>query len=259
MPGRVDVVILGCGPAGLAAAEAAISTGRSVLIASVTDQPSTQYGCQYLHAPIPGHESVRHTTVGYHLNGTPDQYRKKVYGNKWEGKVSPEDFVGEHEAWDIRATYRSMWVELHDNPKAEFVQISPIKGGAIPYDLYRLHPTHIFSTIPAPGLCYIKSHEFLYHTIYANGDTHRGTDLTDSIVCDGTDEVEWYRNACVFGYRTTEWSKRPSNGAHVVVVAKPLKTNCGCHQEVHKLGRYGKWQKSYLVHQVWPEVMEILK
>jgi hypothetical protein len=256
------VAILGCGPAALASAKAALDSGYRVLIASASDQPSTQYGCQYLHAPVPGYENVRHTRVEYRLNGTPDQYRRKVYGEKWPGKVSPEDFIGDHDAWDIRETYRRMWTDLHKDKRVTFQTIIRIGVGFIPGSIIDFIPEFLISTIPAPALCYMRGHNFLHHVIYANGSIEpmlERSGLEDEIICDGTPENDWYRIATVFGYRTTEWSTRPAdNGLSVVAVPKPLKTDCDCHQEVYRIGRYGKWSKGYLVHQAYPEVMEIL-
>jgi hypothetical protein len=255
----MSVAILGCGPSGLAVALAAVRSGHKVLVASNQVTPSVQYGCQYLHAPIPGYEYVAHTTVEYHLNGTADEYRLKVYGKKWTGKVSPEDFIGEHDAWDIRSTYADLWLDLHVNPMVEFMKIREIKYGLIPDEVYDFKPGQIISTIPAPALCYGQpQHFFNSHRIYANGSVKQGTEAVNTVVCDGTRENEWYRNACVFGYRTVEWSRRPSNGDVVVPVRKPLETNCTCYPEIKRIGRYGKWQKSYLVHKAYPEAMEII-
>jgi hypothetical protein len=254
----VVVAILGCGPAGLAAAQAAVGLGHDVVIASSADKPSTIYGCQYLHAPVPDYEWVAHTRVGYWLVGTPEQYRKKVYGDKWKGKVSPEDFVGEHDAWDIRLTYATMWTKLHNNDKVAFIKIPPIHAGEIPHDVFSYYPSHVISTIPARALCYDKRHEFYFHTIWARGTTRRGMEADDTIICDGTQEHEWYRNACVFGFRTTEWSRPPANGEVAAAVVKPLATNCNCYPEIYRIGRYGKWLKSYLVHQAFPDVIRIL-
>jgi hypothetical protein len=252
-------MILGCGPAGLAAAEAAVSSGHYVVIASNNNAPSRIYGCQYLHAPVPGYEWVQHTRVGYWLNGTPEQYRLKVYGEKWTGKVSPEDFVGEHDAWDIRATYTAMWARLHELKKVRFLKISQITNGEIDSNVYRFHPEKIISTIPARALCHNKAHEFSFHNIWAIGSTSRGLEAEDTIICDGTEDHTWYRNACVFGYRTTEWSHPPTGGENTATVVKPLATNCNCYPHIYRIGRYGKWQKSYLVHKAYPDVMRILR
>jgi hypothetical protein len=254
----MSVAVLGCGPSGLAAALAAVNSGHKVLIASNTTIPSTQYGCQYLHSPIPGYRDVAHATVEYHLNGTAEEYRLKVYGRKWTGRVSPEDFIGEHEAWDIRETYQEMWGDLHENARVTFIKIPKIKSGIISKLVYRFDPAFIISTVPAPDLCYNPAHQFIYHNIFANGSTKPATEAVNTVVCDGTPMNDWYRNACVFGYRTIEWPHRPTNGDATVSVRKPLTTDCDCYPEYFRIGRYGKWQKSYLVHQTYPEVMEIL-
>jgi len=253
-------VVLGCGPTGLAAAQAAVDSGHEVLIASAKDRMSTQYGCQYLHAPIPGYEDVPHTTVNYHLNGTPDQYRLKVYGSKWQGRVSPEDFIGDHDAWDIRETYQRMWDRLSTLPQVQFIKINPITLGSLPVVIYEFMPDKIISTISAMAMCSAANHNFIYHTIYASGSRKQHTGIEDSIICDGTLDYEWYRNATVFGYTTTEWSREPrGNGDNIVAVPKPLTHNCDCHREVHRIGRYGRWQKSYLVHKAYPDTLEILR
>jgi len=254
-----NIAILGSGPAGLAAATAAINSGCIATIVSNSNNPSVQHGCQYLHAPVPGFEWVPHTRVGYYLNGTPEQYRRKVYGEKWKGKVSPEDFIGEHDAWDIRSTYAEMWMHLHELRAVRFLISPTIVAGVLPSEFRTIKFDKIISTIPAPALCGKKEHSFKFHTIYASGSTARLSEAQDTIICDGTDEHTWYRNACVFGYRTTEWSHRPTNGEVVASVSKPLTTDCTCHPDIYRIGRYGKWLKSYLVHQAYPDVMEILK
>jgi hypothetical protein len=216
-----------------------------------------QFGCQYLHAPVPGYEDAPHVKVEYHLNGTAEQYRIKVYGRKWKGRVSPEDFIGEHDAWDIRETYRRLWRDLHASEEAQFIIVPKIANGVIPVDILRYPLKEIISTIPATDLCMNKRHEFRSHEIYASGTTQQATDQLNAVVCDGTNKNSWYRSACVFGFRTTEWSRKPVNGV-AVPVTKPLTTDCGCHPDIYRVGRYGKWQKSYLVHKTYPEVTELL-
>lgn len=254
MPYRV--VILGCGPAGLAAAWAAVQSGREAAIVSNTYEPSRLYGCQYLHAPIPGFEHAPKTIVDYSLIGTPEQYRQKVYGDKWEGRVSPEDFVGAHEAWDIRYTYRKMWTHLIEAGTVAHY-IGEVVNGVIPDLVYQLDPGRIISTIPAPALCFKPDHKFNYHSIYANGSRTAQPMSDNTIICDGTDRNAWYRISNVFGYRTTEWASKPEGPS--ACVPKPLDTDCDCYPEIHRVGRYGAWRKSYLVHEVYPEVTELLK
>jgi hypothetical protein len=247
------VIILGCGPAGLAAAQAVVSSGHEAVIISNTDQPSRIYGCQYLHAPVPGYESVERVRVSYHLEGTPEEYRRKVYGNNWQGKVSPEDFIGSHDAWDIRRTYAAMWKNIITSGAAQLVVKRVVKG-AIPFtsDL-------VVSTIPAQALCSNPEHKFLSHVIWANGSTTGISLRENQVICDGTPERSWYRISNVFGYRTTEWASKPHPSRRTAPVVKPLWTDCDCRPEVLRAGRYGAWEKKRLVHEVYPAVLKALE
>jgi putative NAD(P)-binding protein len=249
------VLVLGAGPSGLVAAHAAVQLGHEVTILSKSHSPSKLYGTQYLHAPVPGYEDVPSVRVSYTLNGTPEQYRRKVYGDAWQGKVSPEDFVGEHRAWDIRETYRLMW-ELY----RWHVKGHEVVDGNLQFARSLYEPDKIISTIPATSLCEKTDHTFTSHKIYANGSTIIiKAPSPDFVLCDGTDKVDWYRNAQVFGYRTVEWpSSAGVIGLTAVPVTKPLKTDCDCHPEVIRAGRYGEWDKSVLVHQVYAKVTEAL-
>src|ERR1035441_1317633 len=83
-----NIAVFGCGPSGLAVAAAAIKAGFGVEFFSQRKQPSHLYGCQYLHAPIPGYESASKTHVSYRLTGTPEQYRAKVYGDDWRSETA---------------------------------------------------------------------------------------------------------------------------------------------------------------------------
>lgn len=251
----MKVAILGCGPAGLVAAHAALDSGCEVVIISNTDKPSTLHGCQYLHKPVPGYEDVPSVRVSYELRGTAEQYRHKVYGHKWDGKVSPEDFAGEHDAWDIRETYRRLWANIISKQQAGLTVRRVVKG-AIPF-VTSLKPDLIVSTIPAQALC-SKHHEFTGHAIWANGSTSAGVARDNAIICDGTPDVPWYRISNVFGYLTTEWAGPipPPRWQNAVPVVKPLSTDCDCHPEVIRAGRYGTWEKARLVHEVYPAVRD---
>jgi hypothetical protein len=253
-----NVVILGCGPAGLAAAAAVASSGHKPIIVSREIRPSTQYGCQYLHAPIPGYEDVPSVRVAYTLVGTPEQYRHKVYGDNWIGRVSPEDFVGEHDAWDIRETYTRMWRDLIHNSTIPLIQhnLMPGRMRELRSRIRYLHAELIISTIPAPLLCEGK-HGFTGHAIWANGTTLKGNIGQNEIVCDGTPAHPWYRVSNVFGHTTTEWPSKPD--APSAKVLKPLATECDCEPGILRIGRYGRWEKGYLVHQVYPEVLEAVR
>jgi hypothetical protein len=264
----MKVAILGCGPAGLVAAHTAIGLGHKVTIFTNRVIPSRLMGCQYLHAPITGYGDVPSVRVSYRLNGTPEGYRAKVYGPDWDGKVSPEDFIGQHDAWDIRETYRRLWWDLFVRGDIPIVVHDVKQGNVGPAEWN----DKIISSIPATALC-LSGHLFRSHAIYAAGDKSHNGSKVNEIICDGTAGTDWYRKANVFGYETTEWPaqlfEHETNAGVLaqiqafppkwsVRVTKPLSTECTCHPEVIRVGRYGSWAKSVLVHQVPGEVAKEL-
>jgi hypothetical protein len=256
------VLILGCGPAGLMAAAAAKEAGFDPMIVS-KKRKSEMYGAQYLHAQIPGYSPDMSFDVNYTLFGTAEEYRRKVYGNDARVTVSPEDLPEDHEGWDIRETYNNLWMkfqeDIHDVAFESGAEVhgfvnSLLMTGAFP---------HVLSTIPARILCINPAHQFPSQRIWAIGDApERGifspirAASLNQVICSGG-ESSWYRCANILGYVTAEWpaNKRPPLEG-VAPVDKPLNTNCDCLPEVHRLGRFGKWQKGVLSHTAYYETLE---
>lgn len=251
------IAIFGVGPSGLAAAAAVVQSGREVDLFSKRLEKSNLYGCQYLHAPIPGYHSAGPIPVNYSLLGSSQDYRRKVYGDGWIGSVSPEELEGKHLAWDIRETYDAMWNDLIPRSEVrirqETVTASFLRGHSWVLDsAYE----RVISTIPASYLC-DQGHDFASHDIWAAGSTEPDSSLDAHVICDGTADVDWYRTASVFGYRTIEWSSKPSVDA--AKVAKPLNTNCACFPNIIRMGRYGRWQKGILVHHVYEQTAYLMQ
>lgn len=247
------------------AAHAAELSGWEVTIFS-RKQKSPLYGAQYLHQPIPGLECGDPKMVRYALFGTPEMYRRKVYGTTWDGTVSPEDFMESHSAWDLRAAYDHMWSEYQEqiidcdlgprwatNPRQFF-------GGK--FDL-------IISTVPRTtwddNWC-----NFERTYIWALGDTeiprvnwHRPDPYT--VICNGYTDVQWYRISNIFGYCTMEWPRwwnapyasvtPPVPGASLV--AKPLEYTGNAAPDFIHLGRYAQWTKGVLTSDVFYNAMKV--
>jgi len=262
----VNVLIFGCGPAGLMAAHAAAMWGHDIKIVS-KKRKSEMYGAQYLHHPIPGIDCGPARNIAYELRGTSEQYRRKVYGPGFTGTVSPEDLEENHKGWNIRRAYDELW-----DMYGSYVIDVEVRAEALRSHGY-LHEAMgeaqlIVSSIPAPNLCLqLEEHQFASQSIFAIGDApERGVFNPfgkqvpeDTVVCNGEPDVGWYRTANVFGRSTTEWSgaRRPPYEG-VAAVTKPLKTNCDCYPEIVRIGRYGKWEKGVLAHSAFFEVEEKL-
>lgn len=261
----MKVLVLGCGPAGLMAAHAAVVMGNDVAIVS-KKRKSEMFGAQYLHRPIPKIDCGPSRLVEYRVVGSPEQYRQKVYGNEWQGAVSPEDLEQNHLGWNIRRAYDELWDlygsyvidESFEGPHqfAGFLQLPAAKESEL-----------IISSLPAPYLCMTPGdHQFKSQEIWAIGDApERGVFNPvrgipeNTVVCNGEPDVGWYRTANVFGRSTTEWpAKRRPPVEGVARVTKPLETNCDCHPDIVRVGRYGKWQKGVLSHEAYYDIEGLL-
>lgn len=256
-------LVFGCGPAGLIAAHAiAMATGRTPAIAS-KPRKSELFGAQYLHEPIIGLEATQPagTLIDYRLMGTADDYRVKVYGELWQDRVSPEDLIGNHYAWDIRAAYDELWdrfgrdiidVDVSIRTGVDMTSISAIISSV---DL-------VVSSVPKPLLCFNPQHTFASQTVWAMGDApERGQRCPvianpNTVVCNGDSEPAWYRASTVFGYSTVEWpedKKPPIPG--VAEVQKPLLNTCDCWPNIVHVGRYGRWEKGVLSHTAYTDTL----
>lgn len=256
----MKVAVLGCGPAGLMAAQAAADADAEVIIYSKA-RKSHMFGAQYLHRVIPGITDIDNcVSVDYLLQGSVDEYRRKVYGPMWDGKVSPEDFAGTHHAWDIREAYDRLW-EIWEG-RIEDVTIDP----AGLHNLSGYGFDAIINSVPLDSLCPM-GHTFGFTTIIAAGDAPElGIKLPyycpdNTVICNGDDAPSWYRLSNIYGYKTVEWSadigRVPIPSASTV--RKPTFTNCDCHPGVIRVGRYGTWSKGVLSHQAYYDVKDALR
>lgn len=264
-----SVAILGCGPAGLLAAHAAVLSGWDFHIYSRKEK-SKLYGAQYLHAPIPGLDTGDPKMVRYVLRGTPEEYRRKVYGDSWDGTTSPEDLMNMHGAWDIRAAYDKLWSMYEaeiGTAEINHHSVKTLRGHWDDYDL-------VISSVPRTVWDDDNSH-FERTYVWALGDTDVQRIFWDrpdifTVMCDGTSEKPWYRVSNIFGYATIEWPQfhmgvseyngdynaAPRSGASLVT--KPLRYTGNEAKDFVHVGRYGKWQKGVLTTDAFFDSMKAL-
>lgn len=259
--------VLGCGPAGLFAAHALVTSGWEVVIYS-KKRRSEMYGAQYLHQPIPGLSDGTHPVqIDYILVGTPEQYREKVYGQRLGPAiaVSPEALPSKHNGWDIRAAYYRAW-DLY----SELVYDHPVIGPEYMLDFITGKDFGlVVSTIPATAICRNpQAHQFHSQMVFAVGDApERGVFCPvkikpNTVICDATRDVGWYRASNIFGYNTAEWpAERRPPIAEVSPVSKPINNTCDCWDDkrIIKVGRYGAWDKRQLTHHAYERTLEAIR
>jgi hypothetical protein len=258
----MTVHILGCGPAGLAAAHAAVEQGHDIRIFS-KNRKSEMFGAQYLHKPIPHlyDEDPKPVEVTYRLQGSILQYRTKVYGAGYDGSVSPDELEQNHPAWDIRQSYDRLW-ELYSDAIEE-TRVHPR------WMMFNQNLRPMISSVPLEDICLHPSLcNFTSATIWAAGEApgrklaieNGKTPLMDNeVICNGLSEPTWYRASRIFGHATIEWPWSAGPNAMVpAAVVKPISNNCQCWNDVLKVGRYGKWEKGVLVHHAFEETRQWL-
>lgn len=246
------VFVLGCGPAGLMAAHAAVLAGSDVSILS-EKKKSDIGGAQYLHLPIPevSDEDDPEGLIKIEKWGTERGYALKVYGNpnartSW-GNYNDGEMRG---AWDLRRTYNILWDKYHDLILDLRVTPTMIPGIISEADL-------VVSSIPAKVICK-KRHLFAKQGVYI---WHRkGLDIDNLIIWNGDPSYEWYRWSKVFGVRgghefpiTADVDMDEAR-----LIGKPLQTNCDCWPEILKVGRYGRWHKDALTHEAFSDTVKEL-
>lgn len=260
----IRIAVLGAGPAGLAAIHGlklALARRLNVIphftVITADPVPSTMYGAQYLHQPIPGVTRDLPRTINYRLLGSVSNYSEKVYGPNFNDSVSPEDLPETHSAWDLRLTYQHLWSLYHRH-----LDLYNIYPSAMP-NILEAHD-FVVSSIPANRIC-LKGHHFSSQQIYAAGEAPEiGRTLPYhcaefNVVCNGMPEPRWYRLSNIYGRKTVEWPaglKPPVRG--VVSVNKPLRNTCNCweSEKYLRVGRYGRWEKGVLVHQAFDAAYE---
>ena len=256
-----SVAILGCGPTGLLAAHAAAMLGWNFRIYS-KKRKSFLFGSQYLHEPIPGMTDPVAAVVGYNLVGTPEGYRQKVYGESYDGTVSPEDLAQDHYAWDIRATYDKLW-DAYSGEVEEWEIVLPMYKSSL-YGRLSGHDL-VISTVPRK-IWAEQGDTFASQKVWAIGDAPElGQEVPFApaqdfqIICDGTDDVGWYRLSKVFGYTTIEWPEnRKPPIPNIAIVEKPLWHDSKAASDFVHIGRYGAWQKGVLTTDAFRQAIKVL-
>lgn len=279
------IAILGCGPAGLIAAQTAREHGASVKVFSKGAVPSYIAGTQYLHSRVPGvNDRQPDGYIKVRKLGTREGYAEKVYGYP-EAPVSWDKYEEkEYPAWDMRALYERLWFSwgalveaITLTPDAVRSAIETGSLGSSRFDMF-------LSTVPLKAICQKKErgsiiednpgffsmeppHSFIDQKVhikqYEDGK-RRTEDGSNIITYNGEDTPGWYRSSYIFGCAAYEWSaqiKKPPV-EDLVTIHKPLVTNCNCYDITEtpfvKFGRYGAWNKDALVHDVVGIVEEIM-
>lgn len=240
-----QVLVLGCGPAGLLSAHAAYQAGHRVTIIS-KKQPSFIAGAQFLHTAIP--DLTPEKPDGYITFiklGDEDVYAQKVYSDPTVKTSWGAYDEGERGVWHLQKHYKALWDEWEDR----------IFDGSFSQDMCRVALSEfdaVFSTIPLKALFpqgkfYTEQVQILQEEACEPGE----------IIYSGSWDQKWYRASHIFGHAFTEYPASPSI-ENATVISKPLRAEVTLPWKgMHFFGRYGKWQKGVLVDDAYREARDV--
>ncbi len=244
---KASVLVLGSGPAGLLACHAARLSDCKVTIISKKD-PSFISGAQFLHTAIPAlTRDEPDAEISFIKYGTEIDYAHKIYGEnhvKTSWKKYPAQKVG---VWHLQRWYRQLW-DLYEY----MIQDGVFLPGLLPNASTEFDV--ILSTIPIRSLFTDVTTTEEQVNITEEDFAEPGT-----IIYNGLENDVWYRASNLFGYHSVEYPREVRPPGPFRMILKPLSANVqNPYENVHMLGRYGKWEKGVLVDDAFREALKIV-
>jgi len=239
------IAILGCGPAGLFAAEAVAQAGYSPTIFSIK-RKSEIPGSQYLHERIPGLTTqYPDNVVQYVRMGTPGGYAKKVYGNAMQ-RTGWESYSTLYPSWNVVNAYERAWERYQDSIINVKVEKTVLRRIVDTSDL-------VISTLPAQTICENENHSFTGTPFWIKTLDLPYLDRNkDIVIYNGLESDHWYRWSILSGICSIESTVPPDDWMDdplfVLKGTKAGETDCDCWKEVVRAGRWAEWRHGVLLH-----------
>lgn len=236
----MKVIVIGCGPAGLAAAHAAVGLGADVEVIA-PKKKTPQNGPLLMQRPIPG-INVDHpdgTIRQFVVGGTILDYRYKLYGDINIG-INGDQLMPKYHAWKHGETYDKLWRMYHTLIRDRIVTATEMRHMHEVADL-------AISTANAEQMCCNKdfTHTFTSVTVAITQRSSYLGQINNTIVFNASPDVPWVRSSMVFGVQSTEWPITEAPG-DARAIRKPIATNCDCYPHVLRTGRFGAFK-----NEVW--------
>lgn len=264
-------LILGCGPAGLIAAQAAFLCGSDVTIYS-RKVMSPIYGAQYLHEPIEGvSPKDPEGYINFVMLGTPEGYQQKLFGDPlrksgwWQYCETPMV-----PAWDIRRAYAQLFETFQSSIRD--VDLDAEEMARLEWDSW----DYIFNSVPLWNLCarykpepdlggLMKSpHTFEKYKVQVQPSqpisvAEQVKNIHHRVIYNGRPEDAWFRSSYVFGVDGGYEYPIEAKVDGGKMIRKPLSNTCNCWPHITRIGRYGAWDMNYLTHDSFEIVRKVIE
>lgn len=250
------VVILGCGPAGLFAAQAITECGGEVVIFS-KKQKSQIWGAQYLTGAIPGLTQLAPETRVHSIRlGTKERYSQRVYGTPATPSSWGEAKDWYEPAWNLQGAYDKAWEKFEPLIVEQSLDATDVEAMTAYFPL-------VISTVPRWAICR-GEHTFtsISILIHKEGHLYEDQDDEDQVVYNGTDENGWYRTSHIFGRSSIEtlamdrslyFFHESRNNCEPGYKIEGC--DCDCHPNLVCTGRLGTWQRGVLTYDAYKDAV----
>lgn len=241
----MKVAVIGCGPAGLAAAHAAHGLGAGITIYSPGER-SPQRGPLVLQRPIPAISTdhpdgyIRQLVIG----GSILDYRYKLHGDiniGIQGDILKEGY----HCWEHIKTYDKLW-ELYMTPGTGRAaqMIMEVSSSEIAMMVHQFDL--VINTAPLRNICY-KGHNFRSKEVVITMERSYPEQPPDTTIFNAGNYYPWVRSAWLLGNECTEWLPGTAPAElEQITIHKPISHNCDCYPDVLLTGRFGAWK-----NEVW--------
>jgi hypothetical protein len=253
----VKIAVIGCGPAGLAAAHAAHGLGAGVVIYSPGEK-SPQRGPLVLQRPIPAISTdhpdgyIKQLVIG----GSILDYRYKLYGDiniSIQGNILQEGY----HCWKFIETYDRLW-DLYMTPglgRAAQV-LTMINSEEISHMVHEF--SLVINTAPLSGLCY-QGHTFRSKVVEITMERSYPNQPEDTTIFNAGNYYPWVRSAWLLGNECTEWLPGTvPDGLESITIRKPIGHNCDCYPDMLLTGRFGAWRNETWVDTAYYDTRDAL-
>jgi hypothetical protein len=235
----VKVIVIGCGPAGLAAAHAAKGLGADVQILA-PKKKTPQNGPLVVQRPIPGINTdhpdgtIRQVVIG----GTILDYRYKLYGDINIG-INGDILKPNYHAWRLPETYQTLW---------DMYQDSVTDYEVPPPHMIKLHQEAdlVVSTANAERMCSNpRRHTFISKSVAISQQGSLAGQPDNVTFFSAGERPRWVRTSKLFGVCATEWRVEDAPPG-CRIIHKPISTDCDCYPHILRTGRFGAYR-----NEVW--------
>jgi hypothetical protein len=255
----MDVAVIGCGPAGLAATHAAYGMDANVTIFSPVVK-SPQKGPLILQRPIPA-ITLDHPD-GYIkqivIDGSILDYRYKLYGDINIG-INGDILEPGYHCWNHIRAYDAMWARYMARPDP---RIGHVKGMLSRTELKYIHKAFdlVVNTAPLNKLCCRpNAHVFKYKAVEITMERSYPNQPPDTTIFNAGDRYPWVRSAWLLGNECTEWLPETAPAElDPITIRKPISHTCDCYPHVLGTGRFGAWRNQTWVDTAYYDTRSVL-